>query len=219
MNIQAIDANLADVFGRYSPGWQPADPLAELIETVLNQRTTHVHARKALSNLAACGGWGAVAALPYDTVADLVRPAGLAKQKAARILGILEQIRRDTGAYSLDFLKEMDNRAAAKYLCSLPGAGAHTAALVLLFALGRHGVMPVESHVHRVARRLGWAEHDATPGAVQRAIEGAAPQENLMDLHVNLIRLGHRHCGAGTPDCRECPVSDLCAMGLRQAWW
>jgi endonuclease III len=217
MNITAVDMALANVFGRYSERWHPSDPLIKLIERVLGQRTTHAHVRRAMDNLEArCAGWADVTRLPRDVLADLVRPAGLAKPKAARIQGILEQIFRDTGGYTLDFLLEMDNRSATRYLSGLPGVGAHTAALVLMFAMGRPGVMPVDTHVHRVARRLGWAAYDASPGAVQKAVEEAAPTENMMDLHVNLSDLGRRHCVPGTPDCRECPVSDLCATALRQ---
>ncbi|HWI61565.1 MAG TPA: hypothetical protein VNT75_06995 [Symbiobacteriaceae bacterium] len=211
MNITDVDLALADVFGRYSAQWQPADPLQKLIERVLGQRTTHTHVRRALANLGAhCRSWADVAALQHDILADLVRPVGLAQPKAARVHGILAQLFRETGAYSLEFIKEMDNRAATRYLLGLPGVGEHTAALVLMFALGRRGVMPVDTLVHRVAPRLGWAPHDASAKAVQQAIEAAAPDQDLMDLHVNLCRLGERHCRAGTPDCPGCPVNHLC---------
>jgi endonuclease-3 len=218
-NIHEVDFLLAEVFGRYSQEWQPADPLVELIETVLRHRTTNTHAARAMASLqGGCPTWAAVVALPHDVLADLIRPAGLARQKAGSIRGILERIYQDTGDYSLAFLAEMETPAATRYLRTLPGVGAHTAALVLLFALGRHGVMPVDGHVHRVARRLGWAPEGATANAVQRAVEGAAPTANLMDLHVNLIRLGHRTCTEGTPDCRDCPLNELCGMALRQPW-
>lgn len=220
MQIAAVDVALAGVFGRYSQEWRPADPLQKLIERILGQRTTHAHVRRALENLGSqCRGWADVAALPPDLLADLVRPAGLAKPKAARVQGVLEQLFRETGAYSLEFIKRMENSAATRYLLGLPGVGEHTAALVLMFALGRPGVMPVDTHVHRVARRLGWAPSDATPGAVQRAIEAAAPGVDLMDLHVNLVRLGEAQCHAGSPDCPDCPVNDLCATARRQPWW
>ncbi len=219
-DIAALDNALAAVFGRPSEGWQPSDPLVKLIERVLGQRTTHAHVRRAMANLEAhCAGWADVAALSHDVLADLVRPAGLARQKAGRIHDLLERIHLETGAYSLQCLYSMDNRGATRFLRSLPGVGAHTAALVLLFALGRPGVMPVESHVQRVARRLGWADPSATALVVQQAVERAAPDRNLMDLHVNLIRLGHRHCGPGTPDCPDCPVSDRCASARLQPWW
>lgn len=220
MDITPLETGLAALFGRHSETWQPNDPLAELIECILNQRTTHGHALRAAVNLrAACQSWADVAALPHDTLVDLVRPAGLAKSKAACIHGILAQLYRDFGAYSLASLTTMDNRAATKYLVGLPGVGPHTAALVLVFAMGRPGVMPVDGHIHRVARRLGFTAADASALAVQQAIERGAPEANLMDLHVNLIRLGHRHCTAGTPDCLECPVSDLCRSARLQPQW
>lgn len=220
MNILEADETLAAVYGRRSETWQCTDPLDELIESILNQRTTNAHAARAMRNLRGQGApWAAVASLPYDVLCDLVRPAGLARQKAARIQEILERLHAEAGDYTLDFLREMESRAATKFLCSLPGVGVHTAALVLLFALGRPGVMPVDGHVHRVARRLGWAPHDAGVGAVQRAIEAAAPERNLLDLHVNLIRIGRQHCSESAPDCPQCPLAHQCAAARRQGWW
>jgi len=220
MNLIDVDQALAEVFGRCSGQWQPRDPLQKLIERVMGQRTTHAHVQRALANLSArCRDWADVAALPPDLLADLIRPVGLAKPKAARVQGILDKLWQETGDYSLTFLSEMDNRVATRYLLGFPGVGEHTAALVLMFALGRPGIMPVDTHVHRVARRLGWAPADASPRAVQQAIESAGPEINLMDLHVNLVYLGQRECREGTPDCPNCPVNSLCAMALRQPWW
>lgn len=220
MNITEVDGGLADVFGRYSENWQPTDPLLKLIQRVVGQRTTHAHVQRAMANLqAACPTWADVAAAPHDLLVDLIRPAGLARSKAAAVQGILAQVYVDTGAYSLDFLLDWDNAQAARYLCSLPGVGDHTAALVLMFALGRRGVMPVDTHVHRVARRLGWAEPEATARAVQQAVERAAPEMDMMDLHVNLVRLGERHCTPGMPGCPECPVSEFCRTARLQPWW
>lgn len=216
-DILAVDAALTLAFGRYSPSWKPGDPLTKLVAQVIHQRTTPAHVDRALGNLwAVCRDWGAVATLDHDTLVDLLRPAGLAEQKAARVQAILGQIFRETGEYSLAFLSDMDNRTATRYLRTLPGVGDLTAALVLMFALGRPGVMPMEDSVHRVARRLGWGAPGASARAVQRAIEEAAPEEQMMDLHVNLWRLGHSHCGPGMPDCPECPVSDLCRSALLQ---
>ncbi|MFZ5826708.1 MAG: endonuclease III domain-containing protein [Bacillota bacterium] len=210
-NTLALNAALAAVFGRYSERWRPADPLEKLVKIVLNHRTTGAHAQQAMTRLRAnYPDWADLAALPHDLLVDLVRPAGLAQQKAARIHGILAQLYQDTGAYSLNFLEGLSNQEATRYLRRLPGVGALTAALVLMFALGREGVMPVEGQIHRVARRLGMAEADAPAGRVQAAIEATAPGVDLMDLHVNLIELGHRHCTPVGPDCLNCPVSDLC---------
>lgn len=218
--VHEIDSALAEVFGRTSATWLPGDPLLELAYCILNQRTTHAHAKRAMEQLtAACPDWGAVAGLPPDVLADLIRPAGLARSKAERLHATLHRIFVDTGGFSLDFLQERSTPEATRYLLTLPGVGPHTAALVLLFALGSRGVMPVETQIHRVAPRLGWTPHDASVKAVQAAIEAEAPDRLLMDLHVNLIRLGKRHCVAGTPDCQECPVSDLCASALRQPLW
>lgn len=211
MNIQALDAALADWYGRRSAEWKPADPLTKLLERVLGQRTTRAHALRAMANLRNhCRTWDDILTLPTEILMDLVRPAGLARQKAGAVRGVLEELRREVGECSLDLLAEMETAEATRFLRRLPGVGPHTAALVLLFALGRPGVMPVETHIDRVSRRLRLVPPEASMGAVQKAIESAAPDLNLMDLHVNLIRLGKEFCHAVGPTCLECPLMDHC---------
>lgn len=211
MNIHALDEALAAWYGRYSTEWQPADPLTKLVERLLGQRTTRVHVRRAMESLRShCRTWEDMLTLPTEILTDLVRPAGLARQKAGAVRGVLEELRRETGECSLDLLSGMETGEATRFLRRLPGVGPHTAALVLLFALGRPGVMPVESHIYRVAMRLGLAPPEASMGAVQRALETPAPDSSLMDLHVNLIRLGKEFCHVIGPACLECPLMEQC---------
>lgn len=211
MNIQALDQALAAWYGRYSVEWKPADPLTKLVERLLGQRTTRVHVRRAMTNLRShCRTWDEILSLPTEILMDLVRPAGLARQKAGAVRGVLEELRRELGECSLDLLAGMGTAEATRFLRRLPGVGPHTAALVLLFALGRPGVMPVENQIDRVARRLRLVPPEASMGAVQKAIETAAPELNLMDLHVNLIRLGKEFCHAVGPTCLDCPLMEHC---------
>lgn len=211
MNIQALDQALAAWYGRRSAEWKPADPLTKLVERLLGQRTTRVHVHRAMANLRThCRTWDEILTLPTEILMEIVRPAGLARQKAGAVRGVLEELQREVGACSLDLLAEMGTAEATQFLRRLPGVGPHTAALVLLFALGRPGVMPVENHIERVSKRLRLAPPEASMGAVQKAMESAAPELNLMDLHVNLIRLGKEFCHDVGPTCLDCPLMEQC---------
>lgn len=208
------DRRLATTFGRYSRRLShaaAADPLDELIECLVNQRTTHAAAGRALAAVRACyPTWAAVAAAAHDHLANLLRPAGLADMKAGRVQAVLQQVYTDTGDFSLTAMREWPTDQAVRFLRTLPGVGPHTAALVVLFALRRRGVFPVEEAIRRVAVRLRWALPAATALQVQRAVEAEGAGQDLTDLHVNLIRLGRRHCRADAAECWECPLSEVC---------
>jgi endonuclease III len=145
-------------------------------------------------------------------VADAIRSGGLANTKAPRIQAILREIREREGRYELSSLQGMSDTEATAYLESLPGVGPKTAAVVLAFALGRDA-LPVDTHVHRVATRLGWIEPGTTAQKAHRVLEELVPAEIRVPLHVGLIRLGREICKAGRPLCEDCPVFELCPTG------
>ena len=87
---------------------------------------------------------------------------------------MLESIERDRGELSLDFLASLPLEEARGYLTSLGGVGPKTAACVLLFALGMPA-LPVDTHVHRVSRRLGLLGPTVNAEAAHRLLEAAIP--------------------------------------------
>ena len=91
---------------------------------------------------------------PSARVADAIRSGGLANSKSTRIQAILREVRAREGSYDLSRLREMGDDDTRAYLMSLPGVGPKTAAVVMSFALGRD-TLPVDTHVHRVTKRLG----------------------------------------------------------------
>ena len=91
---------------------------------------------------------------PVAAIEDAIALGGLSATKAPRIKAILAAISERRGEPDLGELDDLDDAAALAYLQRLPGVGPKTAACVLLFALGRPA-MPVDTHVHRVAGRLG----------------------------------------------------------------
>ena len=207
--VRAILNRLEKRYGDLSPP-RTADPLDELILTVLSQHTSDSNAGRAFADLrAAFPGWAGVAAAPTRSVANSIRSGGLADSKAPRIQAILRQVLEREGNYDLSSLRELSDEDARAYLTSLPGVGPKTAAVVLSFALGRDAI-PVDTHVHRVSLRLGLVPARTTAENADRLLHDLVPDGLRTSLHVALIRLGRETCKAALPRCRECPLKDLC---------
>lgn len=91
----------------------------------------------------------------------------------------------------------------------MEGVGPKTASIVLLFAQKRN-VFPVDTHVHRVTRRLGWIDEKTSAEQAHQILEGLIPPQRYYAMHINLIRLGREICHARNPRCEICPLKDLC---------
>jgi len=130
-------------------------PVDELVCTILSQNTNDVNRDVAFDRLRArFPDWVAARDASAAQVEEAIRPAGLARQKAPAIQRALQAITRECGEISLDFLEELPLAEARAWLTSIKGVGPKTAAIVLLFAFDRPA-FPVDTHVHRVSRRLG----------------------------------------------------------------
>ena len=213
--IRAIAARLEKRFGPLGPP-RAVDPLDELVLTVLSQHTSDLNAERAFADLrrAFPGGWHAVVEAPETAVADAIRSGGLANSKAPRIQAILRQVREREGAFDLSRLRDVPDADARDYLMSLPGIGPKTAAVVLSFALGRDA-MPVDTHVHRVTKRLGLIPPKASAERADRLLHELIPDGLRTPMHVGFIRLGREICKAPTPRCRLCPFQDICPTAPR----
>ncbi|MGH2591551.1 MAG: endonuclease III domain-containing protein, partial [Actinomycetota bacterium] len=210
--MRAIHRRLERHFGELLPP-RRSDPLEELVLTVLSQHTSDVNADRAFASLrGAFAAWDDVVRARPEAVADAIRSGGLANTKAPRIQAILREVREREDRFDLSRLRRMSDVDATAYLSSLPGVGPKTAAVVLAFSLGRD-VFPVDTHVHRVATRLGWIEERTTARRAHRALDELVPAEIRVPLHVGLIRLGREICKAGRPRCEDCPVFELCPTG------
>jgi endonuclease-3 len=212
--VRAILRRLERRFGPLSPP-RVSDPLDELILTVLSQHTSDVNADRAFTSLrTAFRTWDQVASVPEAALADAIRSGGLANTKAPRIQAILREVHEREGAYDLSRLRAMTDAEARGYLTSLSGIGPKTAAVVLSFALGRDAI-PVDTHVHRVARRLGLVPAKASAERADRLLHDLVPDGLRTPMHVGLIRLGREICKAPTPRCALCPLKDLCPTAPR----
>lgn len=212
--VRAILNRLRKRFGDLGPP-RRADPLEELILTVLSQHTSDLNAERAFEALRATfSSWEDIERAPAVVVADAIRSGGLANTKAPRIQAILREVREREGRFDLSTLRELSDEDARTYLTSLPGVGPKTAAVVLSFALGRDAI-PVDTHVHRVSKRLGLVPPNVSAEAADRLLHALVPDGLRTELHVALIRLGREICKAPVPRCRECPLNDLCPTAPR----
>jgi endonuclease-3 len=212
--VRTIAGRLRSRFGPLEPP-RRADPLDELILTVLSQHTSDVNAERAFEALrAGFPTWSDVATAPTQAIVGVIRSGGLANTKAPRIQAILREVHEREGAYDLTRLRELSDADARAYLVSLPGIGPKTAAVVLSFALARDAI-PVDTHVHRVTRRLLLVPPTASAERADRLLHDLVPEGLRTELHVGFIRLGREICRAPTPRCRSCPLRDLCPTAPR----
>jgi endonuclease III len=207
--IRTVQQRLRAEQGRFIP--KPVLPVIdEIVATVLSQHTSDINSERAFAQLKdVFSSWEQVAAAPVGQVADAIRCGGIAGQKARRIQQILAAIEEREGRINLDRLDDVDDAAVAAYLESLPGVGPKTAACVLTFALGR-AAFPVDTHVHRVAIRLGWIPARATADQAHRILGPRVPPDIRYDLHLALITHGRQVCRAQRPRCGDCVLRDLC---------
>jgi endonuclease-3 len=206
--IRPVLRELDEFYGRKTREHDP-DPLDVLVRGVLSQNTSDVNSGRAWESLMeAFGDWDSMADASHEEIADAIRSGGLADQKTETIQSILEWL-GEGGHYSLDFLEDMDSAEAEKLLKSIKGVGVKTARLVLLFGLDRP-VFVVDTHVHRVSRRLGLIPPKADRRKAHLLLDELVPDEDKYSGHLNLIQHGRQTCRSQSPLCDECPVRRCC---------
>lgn len=187
-----------------------ADPITGLVGTILSQSTTDVNSERALESLLATfPSWHDVLEAPTSEVADAIRLGGLADQKAPTIQRSLRAIETINPEFDPGFLDDKSDDEAMDFLTAIKGVGQKTAACVLMFDLERD-VLPVDTHVHRVSRRLGLVSQKSNPVQTQVELEAQIAPEDRYPAHILLIRHGRTTCKARLPACHDCVVADVC---------
>jgi endonuclease-3 len=204
--------------------WQTAyggrDGFACLVRTILSQNTSDAASQPAHDAMVERYGGddlaAALAAVPHDELAETISGAGLYDRKARSIRGAAEWVLAEFGSTAAfdEWVREGDPETVRERLLTVSGVGPKTADCVLLFAGGREGVFPVDTHVHRVARRLGIAPPDADHETVREHLERAVPAAKCGFGHTATIQFGREHCSAQAPACLDdpdaCPLADVC---------
>ncbi len=205
--------------------WQKAyggqDGFECLVRTILSQNTSDKASQPAHDSLMTRYGPAGelaenLASAPQDELAETISSAGLYNQKSAVLVRAAEWVLDEYGSTpEFDrFVREEEPGEVRETLLSLKGVGPKTADCVLLFAGGRGGVFPVDTHVHRIARRMGLAPPDADHEAVRAHLERDVPGEKCGFGHTAMIQFGREYCSARKPACLDgpeaCPLYDLC---------
>ncbi len=207
--VREVGGLLEEEYGRPGP-LRRLRPLDELVLTILSQHTSDANSHRAFESLRArFPSWESVRDADPAEIAGSIRSGGLADIKAVRIKGLLERLSAEVGNLGLDFLCDMDLPSARAFLLRLNGVGPKTAACVLLFSCGLPA-LPVDTHVHRVSRRLGLIGPGVSAEEAHRLLEEMVPPEEVYAFHVNLIRHGRRVCKAQRPLCGECVLAPRC---------
>jgi len=210
-----IDKILTRIYGRKVVVYDD-DPLDTLVETILSQNTTDKNSHKAFQTLKkAYPRWETMMDQDPRKVAALIRSGGLAEMKASRILAALRFIKSERGELELDFLKELRPSDAEAWLAQMKGVGPKTRGIVLLFAL-RMPAFPVDTHIHRVTKRIGLIGPRTNREKAQDELAVLVPESEYYNFHINLIEHGRAVCQARRPKCEICRIRNYCSYYARQ---
>lgn len=208
-SIERILGLLVEQYG--SREWRPEQSsLSVLVQTILSQNTSDTNSRRAFESLlASFDSWEEMADASVSQIADSIKTGGLGEIKARYIKQVLEEIRRRRDGFGLDFLRELRLNEARDWLRQLPGVGMKTASCVLIFSLGMPA-LPVDTHVFRVAKRLGLVDSKVSVEQAHKVLESLVPPGDVYQFHVLLIEHGRKICKARQPLCNQCALRGLC---------
>lgn len=176
------------------------DPFRLLVACIISLRTKDEVTALAAARLFAVAATPAtLAALPSSRIAELIFPAGFYRVKAEQLKSLSRRL-----------LEEHDGRVPAdrEALLALPGVGRKTANLVLGLGFGIPAIC-VDTHVHRIANRLGLVA-TATPEATEHALERLLPQRHWIAINDLLVTFGQTVCHPTSPRCSTCPLTTHC---------
>ena len=214
-----IHERLCGYFGCPVAFFHALDPLSELVSSLLSHRTKNKDSGAAFRALRErYPDWTAVIDAPVGEIEKTISAVTWPEQKAPRIQATLRWILAERGNLDLDFLGDLSPEDARAWLERIPGVGPKTSAATLIFSRLRMRALPVDSHHHRVAQRLGIIPAKLDVGPAHAVLEAMLPEEwdaqTVYDHHEVMMFLGQRICTHHAPQCPKCPLLDLCPTGL-----
>ena len=181
------------------------DPFTLLVAVVLSAQTTDKKVNEVTPALfAAAPDANAMAAMPVETVREIIREIGLAPQKAKALVGLSRAIEDEHGGRVPEDMET---------LVTLSGVGRKTANVVLAQAFGQPA-FPVDTHIHRLAARWGLST-GKTPDHTERDLCRIFARESWNRLHLQIIYFGRQHCPARHHDLTACPICSWAASKKR----
>jgi len=205
--VERVCRRLQDRYGLPRHG-NPDNSLDDLVYIIVSNRTRIETAMEGFDLLKrTVPRWDDVLKDPSQ-VKRILQPLGLSNKKTDQILGILTVLRKDFGLATLEPIRGRSEEWVEKYLTSLPGVSLKVAKCVMMYTLGFQ-VLPVDTHVHRIATRLGWVDW-------KRADQSHADLEKLVPptlryaFHVDAVAHGQSVCRPLNPHCSICPITSDC---------
>ena len=186
------------------------DPFETLVITIISQNTADTNTARAFENLSKQFEVTPQALSKAETskIEACLHVGGLYKSKAKTIQTVSKIILQKFDG-SLKPILSLPLDQARKTLTDLPGIGPKTADVVLLFCANQPTI-PVDTHVNRVAKRLGLAPKDGDYEAVRLSLQSLFQPKDYLAVHLLLIAHGRKYCKARQPHCIECPVYNYC---------
>ncbi|RVU42625.1 endonuclease III [Lujinxingia sediminis] len=204
------------LYHRYDPPRRADgdDVLGTLVRTILSQQTTRAATDQAFGELLESfnADWHRIAYAPTPTVEDLIRPAGLARQKAQRIQALLIRVHDECHRYDLEHLHQMEPEKARTYLLEFKGVGPKTAAFTLMAACAMP-LFPMDTHIFRIFERLGWLDPSLSDEVAHQQMQALIPPDDRLPAHMALVEHGRTLCRARSPLCERCPILRDCPTG------
>ena len=187
----------------------PTNPIDDLVYIVLSNRTSPDTAQLVYERLKhLLGKWEMMAKTRVAAVQRVLRPAGLSNVKAKQLRGAIARIGRDFGRCDLREIRNWPESDIEDYLVGLPGVSAKVAKCVMMYTLGC-SVLPVDTHVHRIASRLGWTKKRRADQC-HRELEELVPRHRRYAFHVDCIAHGRSVCRPTNPACADCCIREYC---------
>lgn len=190
------------------------DPFETLVITIISQNTADTNTARAFENLSKQFEITpqALSKAATNKIETCLHIGGLYKNKAKTIKNVSKIILEKFDG-SLKPILSLPLEEARKTLIKLPGVGPKTADVVLLFSANQPTI-PVDTHVNRVAKRLGLAPANGDYDAVRLSLQSLFDQKDYLEVHIQLIAHGRKYCKARQPHCHECPVNKYCSSNV-----
>lgn len=213
--VAKVCALLEKKYGRPRFG-NPRDPVGDLVYIVLSNKTSPGMAQATYRRLRVrFKKWDDILRAPASALRLILRPAGLSQKKTKYIRAALRRIKADFGSCNLRALRKIAAHNAEDYLVTLPGVSNKVAKCVLMYTLDAP-VLPVDSHVHRVAKRLGWTNRKRADQCHEE-LEALVPPARRYAFHVDCIAHGRLICRPENPVCDKCCINRHCAYFRRMS--
>lgn len=212
--LPRLRAGLLGVFGPQRPR-AGGDPLSQLVLSLIGARTTDEVSWNALTRLHdVFPDWSALTTASPKRIETAIAAVTFADTKARQLPTLIRVIQIRAGGLDLGFLAERPVEEAMEWLQSLPGVGCRTAAATLNFSGLNGRALVVDSHVHRVTKRLGLVGRAGEPAQAYATLMDLVPRgwsaEDLFELHWLLRGLSQTICADAAPRCGMCPLKAMC---------